>query len=223
MQADEEDTPEERKLLRQIAKGSKIGPELVKQLTQMAGARKLADLGLAGQLLRQGLSREERLRLLELYVGMMIADGFISIPEQHAIRFLADLFEISPGRLNQVYQDATGRSMPDIGDPSSLNWWKRKEQKQHSSKEEQRSKESRDRDKRREKHRSNRKGKPMTQTRALAILGLEGGASTQDIKEAYRHLAKVHHPDRYQRLGPEAVQTATETFQRINAAYDYLT
>jgi hypothetical protein len=48
---------------------------------------------------------------------------------------------------------------------------------------------------------------------ALRLLGLEPGASPRDIKRAYRHLAKAHHPD----LGGDA-----EAFHRLDAAYRLL-
>jgi len=46
--------------------------------------------------------------------------------------------------------------------------------------------------------------------RALALLGLEPGASAAAIKRAYRRLAKAHHPD----LGGDA-----DAFRRLDAAY----
>jgi len=48
---------------------------------------------------------------------------------------------------------------------------------------------------------------------ALALLGLEAGASPQAIKRAYRRLAKIHHPD----LGGDVA-----LFHRLDAAYRLL-
>ncbi len=48
---------------------------------------------------------------------------------------------------------------------------------------------------------------------ALALLGLEAGASAAAIKRAYRRLAKAHHPD----LGGDA-----DAFRRLDAAYRLL-
>ena len=48
---------------------------------------------------------------------------------------------------------------------------------------------------------------------ALELLGLERGASLQSIKQAYRRLAKAHHPD----LGGDV-----ERFHRLDAAYRLL-
>ncbi|MCY3819438.1 MAG: J domain-containing protein [Gammaproteobacteria bacterium] len=57
---------------------------------------------------------------------------------------------------------------------------------------------------------------------AYAVLGLEKGASKEEIRQAYRRLAQVHHPDRFSSLGEESVAAGTSTFQRINEAYAYL-
>ena len=55
----------------------------------------------------------------------------------------------------------------------------------------------------------------------LDVLGLEPGASQQAIKEAYRDLVKVWHPDRFgtdERLRRKAQDTLTD----VNAAYEHL-
>ena len=51
---------------------------------------------------------------------------------------------------------------------------------------------------------------------ALATLGLTGEASAEDIREAYRHLAQIHHPDRFQKLGAEALAAATKKLFEYN-------
>lgn len=48
-----------------------------------------------------------------------------------------------------------------------------------------------------------------------AVLGLSPGASPEEVKNAFRSLAKKHHPD----LNPND-PNAKERFQEINAAYD---
>ncbi len=50
------------------------------------------------------------------------------------------------------------------------------------------------------------------------VLGLEQGASAEDVKKAYRRMAKVYHPDLHPD-DPEAAQKMNE----INEAYDMLT
>jgi molecular chaperone DnaJ len=50
------------------------------------------------------------------------------------------------------------------------------------------------------------------------ILNVSQGASTQDIKKAFRRLALQYHPDR----NTENVREATEKFKEINEAYEVL-
>ena len=54
------------------------------------------------------------------------------------------------------------------------------------------------------------------------MLGVEPGASPDDIKAAWRALARQHHPDL---IGddPESAQRATRRMAEINAAYAALT
>jgi curved DNA-binding protein CbpA len=53
------------------------------------------------------------------------------------------------------------------------------------------------------------------------VLGLQRGATQEEIKSAYRRLAMKNHPDRVQ--GTEAKQIATAKFSEISAAYELLT
>ena len=53
-------------------------------------------------------------------------------------------------------------------------------------------------------------------TNPYEVLGIKEGASQDEIKKAYRELAKKYHPDISQ--DPKA----TEKFQKINDAYDFL-
>ena len=51
-----------------------------------------------------------------------------------------------------------------------------------------------------------------------AILGVARDASEEDIKKAFRNLARQHHPD----VNPENKKEAEEKFKEINEAYDVL-
>jgi hypothetical protein len=58
--------------------------------------------------------------------------------------------------------------------------------------------------------------------RARELLGLKPGASAQEIKAAYRDLAKVWHPDRFSH-DPRLQQKAQDKLKEINEAYEALT
>ena len=53
------------------------------------------------------------------------------------------------------------------------------------------------------------------------VLGVSKDASPEEIKSAYRKLAKQYHPDRY--IGNPLADLAAEKFKEINEAYDTLT
>jgi DnaJ like chaperone protein len=56
--------------------------------------------------------------------------------------------------------------------------------------------------------------------RELRLLGLEPGASEEEVRSAYRRLASECHPDRFSSLGPEFVRAAEERFKILQEAYE---
>ena len=129
-------------------------------------------------------------------------------PENLILRYVAKLI-CTDYHLGRRYQAVTGAALPLVGDPSSLVWWKQRD------------------DSKDEKRRSGSPSEPRRiseeRLRALFVLGLDESATEEDIHAAYRRLSQVHHPDKYHASGPEAVKAATETFKRINAAFELLT
>ena len=55
------------------------------------------------------------------------------------------------------------------------------------------------------------------------ILGVNRGASTGEIKSAYRKLANKYHPDKVDHLGEEFKELAEKKFKDIQEAYQKLT
>ncbi|MFP3983238.1 MAG: DnaJ domain-containing protein [Desulfurivibrionaceae bacterium] len=53
------------------------------------------------------------------------------------------------------------------------------------------------------------------------VLGLEPGASFEEIKRAYRKLSLKYHPDKVSNLGDEFKNIAEEKMKEINGAYQY--
>lgn len=60
------------------------------------------------------------------------------------------------------------------------------------------------------------------QLRAFEILGLQAGASVDEIRARHRELVKEHHPDAHSHLGPVAAREATLRFREIQRAYELL-
>ena len=61
----------------------------------------------------------------------------------------------------------------------------------------------------------------MTPDKHYQALEIEPGASLSEIKQAYKDLAKVWHPDRFSD-DPRLQQKAEEKLKKINAAYTFL-
>lgn len=57
--------------------------------------------------------------------------------------------------------------------------------------------------------------------RYYKILGIKAGTSQSEVKQAYRKLAKLWHPDRFAN-DPALKQQAEEKLKAINEAYQYL-
>src|ERR1051325_7667202 len=55
-------------------------------------------------------------------------------------------------------------------------------------------------------------------SRAYALLGLRRGCSRRDVKQQYKRLVRVWHPDRFAN-DPVACAEATEQMRRINDAF----
>lgn len=55
---------------------------------------------------------------------------------------------------------------------------------------------------------------------AYDVLEITSSATNEEVKKAYRELAKKHHPDKVGHLGEDVRRAATEKFQKINAAYE---
>ncbi len=55
---------------------------------------------------------------------------------------------------------------------------------------------------------------------AYTILGIDASASDDEVKRAYREMAKKNHPDKVSYLGEDVRKAAEKKFQEINDAYD---
>jgi DnaJ-domain-containing protein 1 len=170
-----------------------------------------ADLELACRYLKNHLDRGGKKLLAQLAVTVATQDGHLTVSENLVLQFLADLLGLSPRQFSKLYLQITQQPFPLPGDPSSAEWWRRRE-----SGEPMRPQEviAADEDPGGDE--------PMTRAVALRVLGLDMGASRESVHKAYRRLAKTRHPDRFAKLGPAAVATATEAFRRLHEAYQVL-
>lgn len=55
---------------------------------------------------------------------------------------------------------------------------------------------------------------------AYEILGVTKNASNEEIKKAYREMAKKYHPDKFNTMGEDVKNSAKEKFQVLNKAYE---
>jgi DnaJ like chaperone protein len=196
----------ERRRLAEISEASKHGS--ITPLLRIIQGGDLDALQLAAEIIARNFSGDDALLFMEMAVGMAIEDGYLLPSENHVLRFLADLVGLDDDALNFVFEEVTGREIPDPTDPSRAEYWQTREGARRS--------------KSRSSSQSGAQGASDERTRYLAILGLESGATAEEIRKAFRRLAQIHHPDRFVRLGEEAVAAATATFQRIKEAHDYL-
>jgi len=205
--------PSEIKSLSEVSEETKHGHD-IRPLIVLAKNRNHEAIQLACEILQNHFHGEKANLFLSLAIGMAIADGYLLATENHILRFLADLLGVNRKALNGLFISITGKEMPEPSDPSKATYWQAKEkarQRRNTNSSSQSSQTS--------GHPPSRDSKTVG---AYATLGLEFGASKEEIKIAYRRLAQVHHPDRFSSLGGESVSAATKTFQRIKIAYDHL-
>ena len=203
----------ERQQLEKIAQASEQGPES-ESLICCAQRRDLGALQLACEIVRDHFPGDKASLFLEMAIGMAIADAALRPTENFILRFIADLMGIDRVRLNAIFAETTGRSIPKPSDPSKAAYWQSQERARQQQRESGESRSS--------QRESGPSGRDQKAVQAYAVLGLEYGASIDEVKRAYRRLAQVHHPDKFTALGKEAVAAATSTFQRIQDAYQYL-
>lgn len=55
---------------------------------------------------------------------------------------------------------------------------------------------------------------------AYDVLEITSSATDEEVKKAYREMAKKHHPDKVGHLGDDIHRSATEKFQKVSTAYE---
>ncbi len=54
------------------------------------------------------------------------------------------------------------------------------------------------------------------------MLGLDSSATDDEVKKAYRSLAKKYHPDKVEGMGEEVKKASADQFRKINEAYEQI-
>ena len=172
------------------------------------------DLELACRYLKNHLDRGGKKLLAQLAVTVATQDGHLTVSENLVLQFLADLLGLSPRQFSKLYHQIVHQPFPLPGDPSSPEWWRQRDSGQPLKPSEVISAD--------DDSGAAAPDEPMTRAIALRVLGLETDASRETVHKTYRRLAKTRHPDRFAKLGPAAVATATEAFRRLHEAYQLL-
>ncbi|MDB4736496.1 DnaJ domain-containing protein, partial [Planctomycetota bacterium] len=147
---------------------------------------------------------------LELCILVALADNVLRYSEIHTLTVVAEALRFTiPGGLDRTFRKITGRPLPELGDPGRQGHWDDEAGGQRGG--------------------GGPRGAPppgdevdVERMQALATLGLSGDPTGEEIKAAYRRLVKVHHPDKFAQLGPDATKAAQEVFLRLHAAYERL-
>lgn len=179
----------------------------------------LRDLQLACEIVKT-LDVKNSMLFVELAIGVALADDNLGNAESHVLLFFADLVGVTLEQLHSLFRDATGHDFPLPGDPSSLEWWEKRDKRFRTdgmpSSNEQKGEPSPGANEWRNV------GAALGPAWAYAILGVESAASNAEIRSAFFRLSRVHHPDRFHSLGDDAVHLATATYKRIVGAYEAL-
>lgn len=223
---------EEDAFLRRIAVAGNSGE--IDMILAVAQAARLEDMETVCRYAMTRLSRGRKRLLAQLAITLAATSGYITVGENYAMQFLADLLAITPRAFAKLFQQVTRRPFPEAGDPSSIEWWRRREagvqaEPAHDLRPDPSVADAKAPEATVDAESSTQSAPPaipanapMTHTKARAILGLSEGATLNDIRTAFRRLAKVRHPDRFAKLGPSAVAAASESFKQLDAAYTML-
>ncbi len=213
---------EEELLIRNIATNSGHAEEIDSLLLSSKSLQR-KDYALALSTLK-GIDRDYSAHILELMLAIALSDGYLVATEIYVLRFLEDFFGLqgSENGLAVLFQSRTGRPLPSSGDVSDPAWWRAREAKKKTNprNQQQHSRSRQTGGRSRATSSPSSSSYDLRRLRDLAMLGLEDSASHEEIRTAYRRLAKVHHPDRFHGDGDEAIAAARETFARIQQAYE---
>lgn len=139
--------------------------------------------------------------LLYFLAGIAAVDGEIKANELDFLKELTRLFNLSESELESVLH-------------SYSYYEQKKQQEAHENYQKQQQQQSSSRP-------TYNYSASMLES-SLKILGLNNGATLDEVKSAYRKLAKLNHPDRFMNEDQAHQIIAHERFLKIQEAYEYV-
>lgn len=150
--------------------------------------------------LKNNMSKEDRIQVIDFMVDLAFFNGQLNKRELKLIYLAGEVLEVPRHEI---------RSILGI----RQNHYRQKEARERAQREQQRKRTTSSRP-----FRSSSK-----KNTSLKVLGLPNTTNSfQEVRKAYRSLARKHHPDRYMRASETEQQMAHERFTQINLAYEYL-
>lgn len=139
-------------------------------------------------------NKSEKIQLMNFLISLTTSNGKLTDNEYFTLTKIAQKIGMSKSKFNSLLAMF---KFERIGD------FKKKSKQSH-------------------KKTNNTKTTYSSLSKAYQILEIDNDADVDEIKKAYRKLAKIHHPDRVIHLGKEHQKSAKERFQKISNAYELI-
>ncbi|WP_404341062.1 co-chaperone DjlA [Pseudoalteromonas mariniglutinosa] len=149
--------------------------------------------------------RSDLLQLfLEIQIQMAFSDGVLAAQEKQLLNEVSKFLGLSKTQFSVLIK----RYQAEFAFRQQQQRFHHQRQHRHSG----------------QQHAGEATDNSMNRSQALALLGLNDGATQRDIKTAYRKLMAQHHPDKLvsQGLPKHMMEVAVKKSQDIQAAYEYL-
>ncbi|XOV67943.1 MAG: DnaJ domain-containing protein [Fluviicola sp.] len=141
-------------------------------------------------------SHDEREELMYLLIEIAYMDGSLIPREYQILLEIGDFLKISPRELKSMMASHKQRIKREQAERKRREREQRKKRQQHPTK--------------------------SALKLAFDILGVSPYAGENEIKKAYRSLAKIHHPDRFSGQDTAIIKAAEARFIEIQQAYEIL-